>query len=91
MRHALIVSYDLANPEQNKEPLIQLIKDYPSWVRIGDSSYMISTDESPTRVRDTLSRVLKSDDSLYVGVVSAPAAWYGLTEGVSQWIHANQR
>lgn len=35
MRHALIVSYDLANPEQNKEPLIQLIKDYPSWVASG--------------------------------------------------------
>lgn len=51
---------------------------------------MISTDETPARVRDTLSRVLKADDTIYIGVASAPAAWYGLTDGVSQWIHANQ-
>ncbi len=91
MRQALIISYDLATPEQNKEPLIRLIKSYPSWVRIGDSAYMISTDESPTQVRDALCRVLDRDDTIYVGLASAPAAWYGLTDGVGQWIHANQK
>lgn len=91
MSKALIISYDLVNPERNYEPLIRLIKTYPSWVRLGDSSYLISTPQAPAQVRDSLLNVLDEDDKIYVGVASAPAAWHGLTDAVSHWIHANQK
>jgi hypothetical protein len=91
MSQALIVSYDLVNPGQNYESLIRMIKSYPSWAPLGGSTYLISTHESPDRVRDALLKVLDRNDKIYVGVASAPAAWYGLTDEVSRWIHANQK
>jgi hypothetical protein len=91
MKRALMISYDLENPAQSYEPLIRLIKAYPGWARLGDFAYLISTDETPEQVRDALLRVLDRNDKVYVGVASAPAAWYGLTDEVSQWIHANQK
>lgn len=81
-----IVTYDLKNPENNYEDLIKKIRSYKSWARLGDSSYVISTKQSVISIRNKLSDVLYNNDKLFVGKVNAPAAWYGLSEEVSDWL-----
>ena len=91
MKSVLIISYDLADPGQNYEALLKRIKAYPQWARLGGSAYLILTDNSPVQVRDSLGVALDSNDKLYVGVASAPAAWRGMPEEVAKWILANQK
>lgn len=86
----LIVTYDLVNPGQNYEKLLQKIKAYTSWARLGGSSYLIATNDTIVQVRDTLIKVLDRNDKLFVGTCPVPSAWYGLPEDVSKWILENQ-
>jgi hypothetical protein len=87
-----IIVYELAQPGLNKELLVGKIKEYGSWARITDSSYLISTEiVDPTAVREYLATVLRTEDKLYVGASTRPSAWRGTPEEVSKWILANQR
>ena len=87
----LIISYDLVNPGQDHKKLLQLIKSYSGWARLGGSAYLISTNSSPKSVRDHLVTALDRNDKIYIGVATAPAAWYGMPDDVSKWILANQK
>lgn len=91
MKRVLIISYDLANPGQNYESLVKLVKAYQSWARLGGSAYLISTDADPVQVRDNLKKALDSNDKLFVGTAPAPAAWIGMPEAVTKWLHENQK
>jgi hypothetical protein len=91
MTQVLIVIYDLTNPGQNRGQLITMIKKYKAWARLGGSAYLVKTDDSPAEVRDKLKRVLIAGDKIYVGLAKAPAAWRGMSDDVSKWIHANQK
>ena len=86
MNNIYIISYDLSSPGQAYESLLEKIKAYPSWARLGGSAYVIETDQTHIEVRDNLQIVLDSNDKLFVGAVSAPAAWYGLGDDVSKWL-----
>jgi hypothetical protein len=90
MKRVLIITYDLVNPGQNYQALLQAIKASPTWARLGGSSYLIFTEQTPVQVRDDLMRVLDRNDKLYVGVAPPPAAWTGMPEEVSNWIRTNQ-
>ncbi len=91
MARTLVVSYDLKNPGQNYQTLLQRIKAYDSWARLGGSAYLILTSDSPAQVRDNLIAVLDRNDQLFVGTAPAPSAWYGMADDVSNWIQANQK
>ena len=84
-----IISYDLINPGQNYESLIKKIRSYQSWARLGGSAYVIVSNENVVTVRDKLLKILDNNDKLFVGKVNAPAAWYGLSEEVSDWLKTN--
>jgi len=86
---AYIISYDLSQPGQNYENLLNAIKGYANWARLGGSAYIIISDSSPVQIRDKLNRELDSNDKLYVGVVTAPAAWIGMSDEVSDWLKKN--
>lgn len=90
MNRVLIVSYDLVNPGQNYEQLLQRIKAYSDWARLGGSAYLIWTSSDPQDVRDYLMVPLDNNDKLYVGVAPAPSAWTGMPDDVSNWIHSHQ-
>ena len=89
MRTAYIVSYDLNTPGQNYESILKVIKNYSGWARLGGSSYIILADETADQIRDSISNEMDSNDQLFVGVVKAPAAWYGLGDEVSNWLKNN--
>lgn len=91
MNHVLIVSYDLVNPGQNYELLLQAIKSFGGWARLGGSAYLIATSLTPVEVRDRLVPLLAWDDHLFVGMATAPSAWRGLPDDVSNWILQNQK
>jgi hypothetical protein len=86
----LIVVYDLANPGQNYERLLQKIKAYNGWAKLTGSSYLITTASTVVQVRDDLRQVTNNKDKLFVGVCPVPSAWHGLPEDVGKWILANQ-
>ncbi len=90
MARTLIISYDLSKPGQNYEPLIQRIKKYESWARLGGSAYLIYTAEETKSVRDTLWALMDKNDKLFVGIAPPPSAWGGLTSEVSNWILKHQ-
>ncbi len=91
MERVIIVSYDLDAPGKSYEPLLQRIKSYKGWARLGGSAYLILTDQTPVQVRDHLSEALDSNDKLFVGAAPAPSAWRGMPDEVSNWIQANQK
>ena len=63
-----------------------MIQGYPFWAKIGQSVYIIKTPESYVQVRDKLVLVFDKNDKLFVGTVSAPAAWFNLGIPVDNWI-----
>lgn len=91
MPRVLIVTYDLVNPGQNYERLLDEIKAAASWAKLGGSSYLIETTESVIAVRDRLQRHLDQNDRLFVGSAPAPSAWRGLPDDVTNWIMEHQR
>lgn len=84
-----IIYYDLYNPGQNFSKLVNLIKSYPLWARLGGSAYIIGTKDTTVSVRDNLQSVLYNNDKLFVGMIKAPAAWIGIGDEVSQWLRNN--
>lgn len=83
-----IVTYDLRNESTSDSysKLISLIKEEGVWACLGGSTYLVESDLSPVALRDKYKQALDSDDKLFVGVVTAPAAWIGYSKQVSDWI-----
>lgn len=86
MKQTYIISYDLHQPGQNYEELLKRIKSYSSWARLGGSSYVILTEKGHIEIRDHLQQGLDKNDQIFVGKISAPAAWFGLGTEVSNWL-----
>lgn len=81
-----IVSYDLMNPGQRYDELISKIKESQAWARLGGSAYLVNSDKSPVDLRNYYKSCLDENDKIYVGKVSAPAAWHGMPKDVTDWI-----
>lgn len=81
-----IVTYDLSQPGQNYDKLLNLIKAEMDWARLGGSSYLVESNSTAVALRDKYKAALDSNDQLYVGAVSSPAAWTGMPNDVTEWI-----
>lgn len=86
MKNTFIITYDLSAPARNYEGLLKQIKSYGTWAKICESSYIIKTDKGPVEIRDHLLEQIDDNDKLFVGTLASPAAWYGMSESVSNWI-----
>ncbi|MBN8666129.1 MAG: hypothetical protein J0M30_01415 [Chitinophagales bacterium] len=89
MKKVYIISYDLKNPGQNYEKILALIKSFGKWARLGGSAYLIVSTQTAVQVRDNLKTALDSNDKLFVGTLTLPAAWVGMPDEVSNWIRNN--
>lgn len=89
MNKTYLITYDLSKPGQKYEELLRKIKSYPGWSRLGGSAYIILTPNNPVEIRSFLTTDLDRNDKLFVGVISAPAAWTNLGEEVSLWLNNN--
>jgi len=81
-----IISYDLSNPGRNYEELLRRIKAYGTWARLGGSAYLIRSVQTHDVIRNNLMVAIDKNDSIFVAVVTAPAAWAGLGDEVAQWL-----
>lgn len=83
-----VVTYDLHKDatQYDFERLINRIKEEGSWACLGRTSYLVESEHSAKSLRNRYSEVLISEDMLYVGEVTAPAAWHGYSKEVSDWI-----
>ncbi len=83
---ALIVIWELHSASFSRAALLQRLTEYDGYAFLTSSSCVIKTREEADIVRDHLAEVLKDEDKLYVGETSAPAAWIGIRENVSDWL-----
>ena len=83
-----IVTYDLRNEKTGDKynRLISLIKQDGIWACLGESSYLVESELSAVELRNRYREVLNLDDILFVGVLTAPAAWYGYSQQITDWI-----
>ena len=86
-----IITYDLTNPGRNYEELLKILKTQGKWARLGGSSYLVACDSTVIQLRDNLKVALDINDKIYVSLLSSPAAWYGLSQDVANWILDNQK
>lgn len=90
MNKCFLITFDLKNPGLNRDKLITAIKTAP-WVRLSNNAYAIVTTKSAAEIRDILLSNLYQGDTLYVGQLDNHAAWYGLSDEVSNWLRSNQK
>lgn len=81
-----IISFDLVAPGQHYDKIIELIKQYKVWAKLGTTTYLVQTSHSAIEVRDNLKSAIDLNDKLFVGKVMRPAAWSNMSEDVSKWI-----
>lgn len=82
-----IVTYDL-NREVTRPPLLKKIKDsYPNWAKLSESSYAVSTNETPTQIFEKLKPLVDGNDNLYVITLTQPWNGYGPKE-VNEWLES---
>lgn len=83
-----IVTYDLRKGVgcADYQKLVALVQEEGIWARLGDAAFLIQSYLTPVELRDKFKCVLDANDMLYVGEVTAPAAWYGYSKEVSDWI-----
>ena len=72
---SLIITYDLRAPGRNYDKLYEAIKAYGKWAHITESTWFIKTSSTCAEVRDNLLMHMDSNDRLFVGKLSGPAAW----------------
>lgn len=90
MKKCYIITFELKNPGLNRERLITAIKT-AAWARLGSSAFLITSTHDPEKIRDILLKELYKGDKIYVSKVANLAAWYGIDQDVSDWIHNNQK
>lgn len=82
----LLVGYDKHQGE-DYGPLEDALKKFPGWWHHLDSTWLVSTPNSATQVRDQLGALLDDKDRLLVVEISGDhAAWRGFDAEASQWI-----
>lgn len=79
----LIVTYDL-NKETTRPKIVEAIRKYGS-ARLSESSYAISTDETPATVYAKLSKFIDANDFIYIINLKKPYCGFGPSE-VNQWL-----
>ena len=83
------ISYDLNNPGQNYDNLIEAIKKYGTYCKMNKSDWIISTNDNATTIRNNLKKYLDSNDRLFVGQLTGVAAWSGYQESTTEWLKKN--
>lgn len=80
-----LINYDLTNPGQNYNKLIEAIRSYRYRIKICESCWAVQTDQSNTQIRDYLQPFLDSNDRLFVCTFSGWASW-NLPKEVTDWL-----
>jgi len=87
MANNLHISYDLINPGQNYETLINRIKQLGGWAKIHMSYWYVNSSYTSAQAVDFLTPVLDSNDKVYVvDATNNVASWSNLPGDVAKHI-----
>lgn len=88
--NSIYVGYDLNAPGKDYAKLIEKIKSYSRWCHVLKSAWIVRTTKTASQVVDDLLPFIdRSDDLFAVDVTGRPAAWYGLSDEISNWLKTN--
>lgn len=87
----LLITYDLNKEGQNYQEkdkkILEIIRKYSN-VQFSESSYGVSTKETPSIVYDKFSAMLDSNDRFYVITLSKPKMGHVLPS-ITKWMDEN--
>jgi len=78
-----IITYDLKYSSNNYDDLIDKIKNYPKWAHVNESVWIVKSNTSTEDIRNNLTTVINSNDSLFVGALTGEAAWRNVIDSNS--------
>lgn len=81
-----LINYDLYSPGKDYSPLIQAIQAFGSWAKISRSCWMIRSDHTAVQIRNSLSKHLDGNDTLFVCSVGTWAA-HNISSEVVNWLN----
>ena len=82
-----ILTYDL-NKEKSKadyDGFYEVIKSYPSWARLSESSYAIETSDSPQAIYNKLKPYIDDNDNVLI-LTLTPPYWGQHSKEVIDWL-----
>jgi hypothetical protein len=86
----LFVSYDLMNPGQNYEAVINAIKKLGTWAKVHYSLWYVSSAHSAKQAAEFVRRAQDANDKLIVvDATNNDACWYGLDQTVAEHVQRN--
>ncbi len=87
MANNLHISYDLNNPGQNYEKVIEAIKDLEGWAKVHKSFWYVKSYLTAAQARDRVWAVMDKNDTLYVvDATKNTAGWNNLSDPASKYI-----
>jgi hypothetical protein len=78
MSNVKIITYVLSKPEQDHKDLIKAIKDYETWVKITEFTWIVATTDSCINIMNILRKHLHSDDRMFVAELTGVSAWQNI-------------
>ena len=72
---SMLISYDLRSPGRNYDDLYDVIKSFPDWAHITESTWCVKTHLDCVELRDKLCSVLDRNDRMFVAELTGVAAW----------------
>lgn len=79
------IDYDLRK-QRDYAALYERLRQYGTYCRALESSWVISTNQTAAQVRDNLAQAMDKDDGLLVTLLANEAAWQGLTNEAGSWL-----
>ena len=87
MANNLFVSYDLKQPGQNYETVIEEIKRHGGWAKVHYSLFYLNSNESAEDVAKAVWASMDANDRLLVvDATKNTAYWYNLDSEVSKYL-----
>lgn len=86
--HCFIISYDLCSPQKSYDELYEVIKSFPNWGHLTESTWAVVSTDSFIEVRDKLLKVMDPNDRLFVIQSGRSAAWSNVL-AEDEWVKQN--
>lgn len=87
-QHCYIISYDLCQPDRDYEALYQVLRSFPNWGKLTESTWAVVTSKTAVEIRDFLRNYIDSNDRLIVILSGRSAAWTRLLAD-NEWVIEN--
>ncbi|HDR7379605.1 MULTISPECIES: CRISPR-associated protein Cas2 [Bacillus] len=75
MSNVKIITYVLSKPERDHEDLIKAIKNYETWEKITEFTWIVATNNSCINIMNILKKHLHSNDRMFVAELTGISAW----------------